>query len=380
MKRSRAVLGMATAAAAVLAAVPFANAGEVNQPPVAEGLAGPLGLTFDGGDRPLVTQAFGPGVVTRVKPGGKLVDVVQDDGAISGVAYRKGAIAYTLSGGLPDDVPMRAALKGAAEGPYQLLKVRTKKGKKRVVANIGRAETNRNPDAHQVYGWLDYLESCGEPAPEGNRPRGGIVESNPHAIAPAPGGGWYLSDAAGNTIWKAKGGKLKVVSVLRPQTLQITDEVAAMNELPECTIGTRYNFEPVGTDIEVGPGGMIYVSLLPGEGAPGAPFAPGMGAVARVNPVNGKMRVIARGFTGATNLARSGKFIYVTELFAGQVSRINTETGARRTVAYMSGPAAIDVHKGTVYATDINDGTLVTIDPSGPTLPPSPPPTLNARP
>ena len=367
MKRSHALVGMtAAAAAAALAVGPAATAGSVSDP-IAEGLSSPLQFSFDSEGRPLVAQAFG-GSVARVTASGDLVDVVQDDGNITGVATRGSTIAYTLAGGLPPDVvSAEPTLQGGVEG-FTVLKVQDRRGAQRVVADLGRAEANRNPDAHQVYGWLDYPEHCDTAPPSGHTPRGGIVESNPYAVAAAPGGGWYVADAATNAIWKAKGGKLRVVSVLKPRTVTVTEDMVLDQGLDECSAGTRYNFEPVPTDVEVAPDGSLYVSLLPGEGnAEQAPMGQGMGAVVKVNPATGRTRTVATGFDSATNLALAKDRIYVAELFAGEVSQINTRTGAVKPVAYMPGPAALERHDGTLYVTSLFTGSLSILDPTGPT-------------
>ena len=360
-------MGITAAAAAAALTVAPATAGSVSDP-IAEGLSSPLQFSFDSNGRPLVAQAFGPGTISRVTKAGDLVDVVQDDGSITGVATRGKKIAYTLAGGLPPDVARDdASLQGGVEG-FTVLKVQDAAGEQRVVADLGRAEANRNPDAHQVYGWLDYNQACGTDAPEGQTPRGGIVESNPYAVAAAPGGGWYVADAATNAIWKAKAGKLRVVSVLKPRTATVTQDMVDDQGLDQCTVGTRYNYEPVPTDVEVGPDGRLYVSLLPGEGnAEGAPRASGMGAVVRINPVTGRTQTVANGFDSATNVALAGDKVYVAELFAGQVSQINMRTGNVRPIVYMQGPAALERNDGTLYVTSLFTETLSIIDPTGPT-------------
>ena len=368
MKRSHALVGIAAAsAAAALTVGPAANAGSVSDP-VAEGLANPLQFTFDSNGRPLVAQAFGEGPVVRVTKSGDLVDVVHDEGSITGVATRGKSIAYTLAGGLPPDVATtEPTLQGGVEG-FTVLKVQNRQGEQRVVADLGRAEANRNPDAHQVYGWLDYRQHCDTEAPGGHTPRGGIIESNPYAVAAAPGGGWYVADAATNAIWKAEGGKLRVVSVLKPRTATVTQEMVDDQGLEQCAVGTRYNYEPVPTDVEVAPDGKLIVSLLPGEGNDmGAPMAPGMGAVVQINPVTGKARTVASGFDSATNVALANDRVYVAELFAGEVSQINTRTGAVRPIVYMPGPAALERHNDTLYVTSLFTGELSVIDPTGPT-------------
>ena len=218
-----------------------------------------------------------------------------------------------------------------------------------------------NPDGFQAYGWLGYRQSCGEDPPEGHEPRGGIVENNPYAVAPAPGGGWYVADAAANVIWKVEGGEVTPVTVFKPRVIHITEEMATEYELDPCTIGTRYNLEPVPTDVEVAPGGQLFVSLLPGEGnADGTPAMEGLGAVVRVNPNNGVTREVATGFTGATNLALAGDRIFVSELYVDQVSVHNRRTGQTRPVASIPGQVGLEWKDGDLWSTydAFGDGAL----------------------
>ena len=66
---------------------------------------------------------------------------------------------------------------------------------------------------------------------------------------------------------------------------------------------------------------MLYVTTLPG--GPEDPSLGARGGLWKVNPANGKVTKVADGFLGATNLAiaKDGT-IYVTELFAGQVTKV----------------------------------------------------------
>ncbi|MGO1933184.1 MAG: ScyD/ScyE family protein, partial [Cellulosimicrobium funkei] len=80
-------------------------------------------------------------------------------------------------------------------------------------------------------------------------------------------------------------------------------------------------FEPVPTDVEVGPRGVLYVTTLPG--GPEDASLGARGAVYTVDPWRGAVRRLATGFLGATNLAVSGDgTVYVAELFGGKVSQV----------------------------------------------------------
>ena len=65
----------------------------------------------------------------------------------------------------------------------------------------------------------------------------------------------------------------------------ITREAARQFGLPTCTIGKTYAFEAVPTDVELGPDGMLYVSVLPG--GPEDPSLGARGAIYRVSPATG---------------------------------------------------------------------------------------------
>lgn len=324
--------------------------------PVATDFAGPLQFAVNGNGRAFVAQSFGPGTITKVTPSGSRTDVVEDSaGSITGVGLRRGTIAYTFAGGpMVESTPAEGdvARQGGVASSNILLKLQDRQGDQRVLGDLGLAEESMNPDGFQAYGWLGYRQACGEDPPEGHEPRGGIVENNPYAVAAAPGGGWYVADAAANVIWKVKGGEVTPVTVFKPRVIHITEELANDYELDPCTVGTRYNLEPVPTDVEVAPDGQLFVSLLPGEGnADGTPPMEGLGAVVRVNPNNGVTREVATGFTGATNLALAGRRIFVSELYIDQVSVHNRSTGQTRPVASIPGQVGLEWRDGDLWST-----------------------------
>ena len=130
--------------------------------------------------------------------------------------------------------------------------------------------------------------------------------------------------------------------MLPPQPTEVTAEGAGALGLPDCTIGSTFAFEPVPTDVEVAKGGKLIVSLLPG--GPEDPSLGARGAVYQVKAGSGghhhhgygrhgnhgsrgKVKLLAGGFLGATNVAIGDRGeIYVAELFGGKVSVLRTAT------------------------------------------------------
>jgi hypothetical protein len=117
-----------------------------------------------------------------------------------------------------------------------------------------------------------------------------------------------------------------------------------------------YRFEPVPTDVELGPDGWLYVTTLPG--GPEGPSLGARGSVYRVNPWNGKVVKVATGFLGATNLAvsLSSGAIFVTELFggptgSGQVSVLRRGASTPQLFIALSSPAAIELRRNALYVT-----------------------------
>ena len=151
------------------------------------------------------------------------------------------------------------------------------------------------------------------------------------------------ADAAGNDLLRVSpNGRVSTLAVLPPQPVSITAGLAAGLHLPACVVGATYDAEPVPTDVERGPDGMLYVSTLAGT--------PARGSVYRVDPVTGAFSRIATGFAGATGLAVAPDgTVYVAELFGGAISRV--VAGAPQPVVQVSFPAAVEWSDGKLYAT-----------------------------
>ncbi len=321
--------------------------------PIAQGLAGPLQLAVDG-HSVYVSQAFA-GLLTKFGPGGSRTDVASNPGnEIAGVDVgRHHEVFYTSSTSDPTTHEVSASA-------FNRLK---KDGSPVLVRDILDYESQHNPDANVSYGFPTIDASCAAqwPVADAGPPQyTGIVDSHPYAVA-VDGRHNYVADAAANAIFDiSKSGKLRVVAVLPPQPAVVTAAGATANNLPACAVGLTYNFEPVPTDVEIGRDGYLYVTTLPG-GVEDASLG-ARGSVYRINPKSGKMRRVATGLLGATNLAIGPRGqIYVSEIFAGKVSQI--VHGAPKTLIELPTPAGLEWANGKLYVGyDVfANGTLATI-------------------
>lgn len=353
MKCSKTLIALTGAATAAALAVGPAAATPKAPDPIAQGLAGPLQIDVTKSGI-YVGQSFA-GLLTKVKRDGSAVNLTSEPGEIAGVAKSHRGVAYTFTQYDEADETLLAAQ----------LKLLRPNGKSVVVADLKRFEEKYNPDGHQKYGFTTLPKWCAAKVPEeiGGYPYKGIIDSHPYAIALAPHGGWYVADAASNTILKVSSkGRVKVAYLAKPQKYVVTADAAKGLGLPRCSVGHAYSFEGVPTDVEVGRHGLLYTSLLPG--GPESPELGARGSVVMINPMKHKSWTIGTGFLGATNVAvgRHGK-VYVSELFGNKISVI--KRGSVRTLVELPTPAAVEYHRGKLYvATDVfENGTIVKVRP-----------------
>ncbi len=355
MRPQHILVGATAAATALLVSAP-AMAGDPTGPTVetiAEGLSVPLQVkAFPGGA--MVPQSGpeggGPGKITAILDDGERRDLVQDPGAISGLDYVGGragvTIAYTTVSG-PEGQPPVTRLKVVDLGPARALGDSANRGliaQGETLANLGRFENRNNPDGDQVYG-IRGVGNC-DGVPRRARPYSGIKESNPYAVEAANGGGWFVADAAANAVLHVEDdGDVETALVLPVQRVRITRALADANDLPRCTVGKMWRYEPVPTDVEEGAAGRLYVTLLPGE--PGSD----RGKLIRYNPNTDRTVTLARRLVGATNLALANRRIFVNQFFGNKISVIDTETGQRSLYLRRQQPAASDYRAGALYAT-----------------------------
>ena len=294
---------------------------------------GPFNVNIRGGNV-LVADGF-VGTVSRITSNGDLVTLARatyKGGDVAGVASGGGALAWTG---------------GDGQNGHQTLTVRPRGGHNMVV-DISAFENAHNPDAVNFYGThstdpcvTGTLEAAGFPVAYN-----GVPDAHAYSVAYAGNGAWYVADAAGNDILKvSKTGAISLVRVLPPQPVTFTAESAAAAGLPSCFAGVTYNFEPVPTDVEVWDG-KLYMSLLPG--GPEDPSLGARGSAYRMRANGSHLTKIGSGFLGATNIAVGGGSVYVSELFAGQVSKIVGGHGVP--VAALPGPLGLEYSNGNLYA------------------------------
>ncbi len=353
MVRRGAALALSFVTFVVLMAAP-AGAATVSEP-IVDGLIGPLGLAVGQDGTIYVSQTFAGNLIAIDKKGGISEVAASDnpDVTIAGVdATGRGTLTYTTT--------------GFSDGQFigTVNRIRPN-GKTTPLGDTGHHETVLNPDYVNTYGFQGLDAECAAllPPDAGLLPYNGGVDSNSYAVAILPDGSRVVADAGGNSLVKVAANKrVSTLAVLPPQPTTITADQAAMFGLPDCVADKTYNFEPVPTDVEVGPDGMLYVSTLPG--GPEDPSLGARGSVYRVHPSTGAMTLIATGFLGATDLAVAPNgTIYVAELFGGRISKV--VGGGGQLVAEVPAPAALEFAQGKLYATidAFGNGSLVTIQP-----------------
>jgi hypothetical protein len=220
-----------------------------------------------------------------------------------------------------------------------------------LIADTYAYEKKANPDRKVRYGFQDTPKSCLDKVP-GQVPATykGIKETHPYATAVA-NGITYVADAGGNAVLAiSPAGVVSTVAVIKPLKVKVTKPLAKAFGLPSCTLGKKYAFEAVPTDVEVAPNGSLYVTSLPG--GPEDPSLGANGRVIKVNPTNGRTKTVLRGLVSPTGLAiASNGDMYVAQLFKGEISKIKAGTSKVRKYIALPLPAAVEVTPTGLLAT-----------------------------
>jgi len=325
------------------------EAGDGTGTPVtlAEGLLGPLSLEVGRHNTVYVSQNFA-GELTRVDRDGTTATIASAPGdEISAVTARKGTVYYAR---VAQDHSAASLRSIAPDGTDTQL------------ADIWAYENAANPDQSNSYGFVDLDPACAAQFDPTRPPfipatYMGVVDTHPYSSL-ALWNGVYVADAGGNSIlhidWD---GTVSTTAVLPPSDpITIDAAMIADTGFPACAAGLDYRFEPVPTDVELGPDGWLYVTSLPG--GPEDASLGARGSVYRVDPDSGDVELVATGFVGATGLAVSQDdgTIYVAELFGGadgtgQVSVLDPGSDTPSALVAISQPAAIELRHGALYLT-----------------------------
>jgi sugar lactone lactonase YvrE len=308
---------------------------QVGEPQIlAKDLAGPLTTAVADDGTSYVTANFG-GKLYRYAPDGTRSVAYKTKGSeVGGVAVDGDTVTFVVS------------------GAKHLVKRIIGDGKARTIANLGAYERNNNPDAKTGYGFVSIPKACAAkwPVKDAGPPQyTGIIESHPYATEIVDDT-VYVADAAGNDILAVSGGEIETVAVLPPTKVKVTRAAINAGGLPECVKGLTYKFEPVPTDVEMGPDGWLYVSSLPGGPEDGSLGA--QGRVYKVNPDTGKVVLVASGFVSTVNVAVADNGdVFVSQLFAGSIVRIPAGTDKVKAFAEVSMPAGLEWTEDGLYAT-----------------------------
>ncbi|MFC8922021.1 ScyD/ScyE family protein [Cellulosimicrobium sp. NPDC057127] len=336
---------------------------------VTTGLVGPLSLAVGHHGTTYVTQDFA-GLLTAVDRRGTQTVLYESGGPeVAGVSY-DGHRTLTFTETVAD--PETMAISASAVKTLRLDRRGAPSGDPAVLVDTYAFEQANNPDAGVTYGLRDTDPACVAQIPENPMFPAlyqGIEDSHAYATTSWLGT-TFVADAGSNTVLSVdRRGTVRTVAVLPAQPATITPEAAAAVGWPECAVGQTYWFEPVPTDVEVGPFGQLYVTTLPGGPEDPSLGLGARGAVYTVDPWRGRTRQVATGFVSATDLAVSPRGdVYVAELFGGRISEV--KRGGPRTVVEVPLPAALEWDgRGLLATTNAlpgegapPDGHLVRVD------------------
>jgi hypothetical protein len=327
------------------------------------GLVTPLSLDVAANGVSYLSENFA-GLLAQVDHNGATTVLASAPGSeIGAVSSRNGTVYYAV---VAEDHSSSVLMSRAPDGTITQ------------VADLWAHENSENPDAVNAYGFegltADCLALIPPPGSMENPPAyTGIVDTHPYSSLALPDA-IYVADAGANAILRVGyDGTVTTVAVLPPTApIVVTAELADAFGFPACAVGHNYRFEPVPTDVELGPNGWLYVTSLPG--GPEDASLGARGAVLKVNPNTGDIATVATGFTGATGLAVSPKSgtVYVAELFGGpdgtgQVSMVPAGASTPTPLIALSAPAAIELRHGKLYVTTdaLADGKLTVVPLTG---------------
>ncbi|WP_427016970.1 ScyD/ScyE family protein [Pseudarthrobacter sp. P1] len=311
---------------------------------LASGLLSPLSLAAGNGGTVYVAQNFG-GTLTAIDGRGATGTIYQSPtpgSEVGAVSVHDGTLYFSDNAGV-------SPTSGASTA--KLMAISRHDGM-RTITDLARYEATENPDADVAYGFRDLDTAClAQLPPDIPGAYTGTVDS--HVYATAPGRHeLFVADAGGNDILAVDpdSGDVRTVAVLPPQPAVVTAEAVAALGLPACTLNHRYYFEPVPTDVAVGPDGLLYVSTLPG--GPEGPQLGARGKIYSIDPSTGSIHRVVSGLLSPTGLAITGSGdIYVAELFGDRISVARAGDDTAEPFLSLPHPAALVLKGSTLYAT-----------------------------
>jgi hypothetical protein len=347
MKNKPAVLAVLAATATIFSSAPATQAAPAPQPAaqkvLAKGLVAPLHVSVGYDRSVLVSEEFAGRLVRIAKNGAR--SVVYENAAwdVAGSDRQRGTIFFAASQGAGpmDPRPLAGHIHSIDSN-----------GKHRMFGDLAALEKKENADGGIQYGFRNLPAACAAQLPK-DVPVSykGDVDSHPYGIEVA-GTKVYVADAGANSIVSVnvKSGKTKTVAVLPARPHRVTAAQAAALQMPACIVGHTYRFESVPTDVTVGPDGWLYVSSLPG--GPEDPALGPRGAVFRVNPDTGQVRLFADRVMSPTGIETDADGnVYVASLFGKGVLRIDDDDRKQRVLLPAALAADVDLRGDTLYAT-----------------------------
>ncbi len=342
------LIGVAMAAAITLAAATPALAAPPGAPvTMADDLDAPLGLAIDQSGRAIVSQNF-IGVLSLVDKKGGITELAAAPGEEISAPAVDGGTVYFVRTSFDHTSAWLTSLIDGVETP---------------IVDLAAYEAAENPDAVNTYGFSDLSAECEAefvPFPEypplGMPNYTGILDTHAYG-ATVVDGEVYIADAGANAVLKVDAeGVVSTVAVLPPAApITVTAENIGEAPWPACVYGHGYSAEPVPTDVEMGPDGLLYVTSLPG--GPEDPSLGPRGVVYTVDPDTGATELAATGFGGATGIAVAPNgTLYVAELFggpmgAGQVGVVAPGASSATSVIEVVMPSAVSIRAESLYVT-----------------------------
>ena len=264
---------------------------------------------------------------------------------------------WDVAGNAQRDRP-RTSLRARAPGPWIRVRSRgmsaasTRTATQRTFGDFAALETEHNADGEAHYGFHN-LPTAAQPSclPEMPAAYKGDVDSHPYGIT-VSGRTIYVADAGANSVVSVdiETGKTETVAVLPPGRSRLRPKPR-----PPTTCRPAWWAGPTTSS--------RYPPMLPwgrtagstSSSLPGGPEDPSLGArgaVFKVDPDNGHVKLFADEIMSPTGLAVDDDGdVYVASLFGEGVLKIDRDSGKQSVVLSAGLTADVDLRGSTLYAT-----------------------------